>query len=419
MVDLLVGSHSISKNKLTRLLRVNQSKWLFALLLPFTTGMGTAQTLRINEIEIAPGGQVTLRHPADPAHYYILYRGADVLKILLPADIALGIPGFGQLTDRQPASVIGFYRAEQVPIGSPKDTDGDGIDDVWELQRPTRLNPLLASDALQPSAGPGSLPWKHVYESEKEAALATFASFVTTGSTHLASDGQAQVRVQFSRPYSGPLRFQVGGTALAGQDYEIPGLNLQTFTGQIAANGAEATIPILPKDQPPVNRDQTIVMTLLQPTNSISYRLATNGIVNYSLLLREADQGIFAGTITFTNGVILGAQAIKVALRSRPASASEAYVDALAAGFFRTNFSLTANLSSDGKSITFPESITRTTPTNTLGRPLTWTLHVDAASVSNNLVQAAVRLEVQGLTATQFTLNARGTLILTRLDAIQ
>jgi hypothetical protein len=42
-----------------------------------------------------------------------------------------------------------------VPIAHPLDSDGDGIDDVYELRHPPFLNPLDASDANQDFDGDG------------------------------------------------------------------------------------------------------------------------------------------------------------------------------------------------------------------------------------------------------------------------
>ena len=44
----------------------------------------------------------------------------------------------------------GFFRVQAHDIFTPADTDGDGIDDRYELQHPECLNPLSYYDASQP-----------------------------------------------------------------------------------------------------------------------------------------------------------------------------------------------------------------------------------------------------------------------------
>src|SRR6185503_15077677 len=45
-----------------------------------------------------------------------------------------------------------FYRVQGVPVSQPLDSDGDGLDDVYELIRPLYLNPLNPGDG--PTAPP-------------------------------------------------------------------------------------------------------------------------------------------------------------------------------------------------------------------------------------------------------------------------
>jgi hypothetical protein len=92
-------------------------------------------------------------------------------------------------------------------------------------------------------------------------------------------------------------------------------------------------------------------------------------------------------------------------------------MDALASTFFRTNFSMPVQSSGTGTTLVFPQAVSRSINTSALGRPLTWTLRIDPASVSNNILSATASLEVRGITATSFTLEALGNLLLTRLDS--
>ena len=106
------------------------------------------QELRIGQFGLE-GGRARVRHTSDTNSYYILYRGREVTAITLAVDAALGQDPEGQLSDPfLPGQNTGaFYRVRQLPVAQPLDTDGDGIDDVYELRHPAFLNPLNPLDA--------------------------------------------------------------------------------------------------------------------------------------------------------------------------------------------------------------------------------------------------------------------------------
>lgn len=99
-------------------------------------------------------GIMELRASEDGLAYYILERSPDLL-IFLPDAVALGLPApQWERTATKNVQPM-FYRLRRVPRDAPLDTDGDGIDDVWELQRPLLLNPLDPSDAGKDPDGDG------------------------------------------------------------------------------------------------------------------------------------------------------------------------------------------------------------------------------------------------------------------------
>lgn len=86
----------------------------------------------------------------DPGKYYLLEYSEDLVH-WAPADMSLGDPSHLEIV---PSVQKGFFRA--IPYGkhAPMDTDGDGIDDLYELSHP-HLNPLDPTDGskLAPSGG--------------------------------------------------------------------------------------------------------------------------------------------------------------------------------------------------------------------------------------------------------------------------
>ena len=111
----------------------------------------------IDTVTIDPQGNGVISFYSHTNFYYRLYRGADADTTGLPIAMKLGIGGPDFLID--PAPIPGAtpddYTLENQPIGQPLDLDGDGIDDVYELQHPAILDPLDAADALLDPDGDG------------------------------------------------------------------------------------------------------------------------------------------------------------------------------------------------------------------------------------------------------------------------
>lgn len=116
-----------------------------------------SQTFRITQVDISTQGRFETTFDAVASAYYVLYRGRSVERIDQAVDMGLGIEPSGRLAD--PVPVFGefaaFYRVFQIAVDQPLDTDGDGLDDVYELRRPQVLNPLNVADAAQDPDGDG------------------------------------------------------------------------------------------------------------------------------------------------------------------------------------------------------------------------------------------------------------------------
>lgn len=99
-------------------------------------------------------GLVQLRAPARPSWYYTLQASRD-LATFYPLAIASGEsePTWELAIPTGPGSE--FFRLRAVSIYAPEDTDGDGINDVYELAHEPLLSPLEPTDAAMDPDGDG------------------------------------------------------------------------------------------------------------------------------------------------------------------------------------------------------------------------------------------------------------------------
>lgn len=112
------------------------------------------------------GLTTTFRYPTRRDSYYIHYFGLDVTNITGPFELRFG-DGLPATVSFASGSDRGFFRVGEVPLTSPLDVDQDGIDDAYELQHRTILNPLVGGDARQdPDADGDSNLYEYVCRSD-------------------------------------------------------------------------------------------------------------------------------------------------------------------------------------------------------------------------------------------------------------
>ncbi|MBX3747825.1 MAG: Ig-like domain-containing protein [Verrucomicrobiae bacterium] len=156
-----------------------------------------AQTFRLSEIRREPGGAVVVAFHAKPTSYYLLQRGESLPSLATPVTLILGTGSSASLRDPAAPLSSAFYRVLEYPIDRPADTDGDGIDDVFELQT-DGLDPLNPSDASLPAPGAGGRTWLDLYL-ELRLPLTTLAE----SSPFRGEDGVAVTReviLRLTRP---------------------------------------------------------------------------------------------------------------------------------------------------------------------------------------------------------------------------
>jgi hypothetical protein len=104
-------------------------------------------------------GRAIVEFADDPGKYYLLEYSED-LKNWAPADMSLGGPSIVEIA---PGVQKGFFRAIPYGKNAPLDSDGDGIDDMYELSHRDILNPLDPRDGSKLAPGGGGLTNYQVY----------------------------------------------------------------------------------------------------------------------------------------------------------------------------------------------------------------------------------------------------------------
>ena len=188
---------------MTSLFALVRSGWRCLLLIPLVWSVQSADW-SVTEVLVPADGRVSVQFPSQADSYYILYRGDRVTEIRQPTQLQLGAPASGVLVDLSGTASreAQFYRVDQVLRSAPRDVDGDGLDDVYELTQSGRLDPLDARDAATDPDGDG----RTVLEEFRDGTDPFVAEEVLTQFSSSPADGESEVAVtretvlRFSRP---------------------------------------------------------------------------------------------------------------------------------------------------------------------------------------------------------------------------
>ncbi|MBL9167659.1 MAG: VCBS repeat-containing protein [Verrucomicrobiales bacterium] len=98
-----------------------------------------------------PNGSLVIPYSSSREFYFTLYRTNLITHTETPIALQRGVDGTGTFIDSTaPAgATLENYRLLAVPLERPVDADGDGLDDLYELDRPQILNPLDPTDASE------------------------------------------------------------------------------------------------------------------------------------------------------------------------------------------------------------------------------------------------------------------------------
>lgn len=160
-----------------------------------------SEGLAVGRVAFAEDGSLQVEVPLSattPGNYYRLVRlaGGNAVDLQL-------LPGSAEsdvlvLRDAgAPALDRAYYRVEEIPISNPQDSDGDGIDDIFETQHPLLLDPLEPADASEDADGDGDSNLAE-YNAQTDPAEITISdvTFITSDAITIS----AQLRRPAARP---------------------------------------------------------------------------------------------------------------------------------------------------------------------------------------------------------------------------
>ncbi len=132
-----------------------------------TDGAATNETTpaRTAPVEVGSDTITSIVVESTPEQYFVLYVRPELASpVEIPVAIARGEGGKTTLTDGRSTLPVDHYRVDTLSVSAPGDADGDGIDDLTELDSPTTANPLNPAPAMDIATGAVIIPDKATFE---------------------------------------------------------------------------------------------------------------------------------------------------------------------------------------------------------------------------------------------------------------
>jgi hypothetical protein len=302
-----------------------------------------------------------------------------------------------------------FFRVEQLSLTATNDIIGDGIPDGFKLLHglpvfgPSQANAIPLGDVRT---------WLQIYEAQSNLAALPLAYFPAASYSVLVGSSNVLVPVSFTKPFTGQLTYQLTGTAIP-SSAGVTGDYLQP-AGSVACSSATSTsitITLVPEQDIEVNRAIVIAISAPPLTNQ-TYTITTNSSVATVQIL-QSTQGVFVGSLGITNGPLLGAQSVKMALRPGSGAGTVAVLDVTGNAFLGNLFSVPVVAGPNGFQLNgavFSNIVTNTP----WGRSLSVNLSFGLTQTNGAVFSTPVTMAIGGLTASGVSYSGSGTLTLCR-----
>ena len=137
-------------------------RFLATALLPFALLIATSHAddsaSPITSVDESPGGVLKLILDLPESRYAVVERSQSPLGPWKSVAIVRGAATPVEVRDNAPFGRHGFMRTVLHDVASPVDTDGDGTNDITELESPGILNPLNPAPVITARNGTTQLP---------------------------------------------------------------------------------------------------------------------------------------------------------------------------------------------------------------------------------------------------------------------
>jgi hypothetical protein len=293
-------------------MKTNQMRDFAAVTAIFMASLFTVlgQPFSINSISVG-NGMAQVSFPGRSDSYYFLQARTPLQAASTPTAALLGAGGNQNFQITTGSTNAMFFQVEQIPLTNTSSLANDGLPDGWKLQH--GLSPFGPSPANQLASG-SVRTWLQVYRASTNLAALPLAYFPSSSSTVVVGSSNATVQVDFTKPYTGYLTYQLSGTAIPAAtgvtgDYVAP-------SGSVyVPNSTSATISIKLVPEPDIEINRSIVVAIsAPPVASQTYAITTNSSV-MTVQIVQSTLGVFVGSLAISNGMFAGVQSVKMALR--------------------------------------------------------------------------------------------------------
>jgi hypothetical protein len=346
--------------------------------------------------------------PGNAESYYFLHSWQSLITTSTPVSAILG-SNSSQVFMAPLAYPATFFRVEQLPVTSTNSLQNDGIPDVWKLQ--SGLSPFLPGVAGEQATG-STATWLQIYQSQTALESLPIAYFPSSRVTVVAGASAVSIPIAFTKPYSGFLTYQLSGTATPQSSGVIGDYVQPASTKVFVANSTTATISLNLVPEPDIEINRSIVIALSAPATNGTYAITTNSCVA-TVQIAQSTLGVFVGTLTFTNGLLAGAQSVKLALRPGSGGGTIALLDVTGSPLLGNTFSVPVIANAAGFQLNGSQfsNVLTNTP---WGRNLSVNLNFGTTQTTGAAFITPVSLNMAGLTASGLSYSGFGTLSVVR-----
>lgn len=211
--------------------------------------------------------RVSISSEAD--FYYRLLRGPRPDACNFPVDMRRASGGSVSLTDSLPALRSAFFTVQRVPVSTPLDSDGDGADDIVEMQNPL-ANPFNPARIVAAADGAIIAPSRELFDSISHRDNFPGAPNVREVKFLIMSADTAAPQLYFLNASKHVYHFNFARDVL-GYTRGLNAFNNETYFTNTARKQIAGSLVVHESWQPPEGGISGIVTMEFWPSDPVSY----------------------------------------------------------------------------------------------------------------------------------------------------